>query len=179
MNLKKWKILSVFIVFGLSALFHFIYRWFPSFITSLFFPVNESIWEHNKIIIGSFFIMALIEKIYFKKKKNALYAGAMSSIFCSILVMLVFTPIFFYVLKTKDNIIITLIIYFICIAISEYINYLLLKKDYQYQKEKRAIWIWIAAFLLNSILTYYPIHIALFYDFNEKIYGINTNYKRW
>ena len=51
MTLKKWKVISCIGIFLLSALLHFIYDWFPSFFTSLFFPVNESIWEHNKITI--------------------------------------------------------------------------------------------------------------------------------
>ena len=53
MTLKKWKIISCIGIFLLSVLFHFIYDWFPNFFTSLFSPVNESIWEHNKIIVGS------------------------------------------------------------------------------------------------------------------------------
>lgn len=70
MTLKKWKVISVVGIFLFSALLHFIYDWFPNFFTSLFFPVNESIGEHNKIIVGSFLFWAIIEKIYYKKKKE-------------------------------------------------------------------------------------------------------------
>ena len=60
MTLKKWKVISVVGIFLFSALLHFIYDWFPNFFTSLFFPVNESIGEHNKIIVGSFLFWAII-----------------------------------------------------------------------------------------------------------------------
>ena len=70
MTLKKWKVISVVGIFLFSALLHFIYDWFPNFFTSLFFPVNESIGEHNKIIVGSFLFWAIIEKIYYKSKKE-------------------------------------------------------------------------------------------------------------
>lgn len=172
MTLKKWKIISVFLTFGLSGLFHFIYKWFPNFITSIFFPVNESIWEHNKIIILSFLMIALIEKIYYKDKKNCLYAGLMSSIFCCITTMLIFTPIYLYILKTNDNMIVTFLIYFITISGSTYINYKLLQEDYNTKKEKIAIFLYLFIFLLNGILTYYPLHNSLFYDFEKRIYGI-------
>ena len=70
MTLKKWKVINVISIFLFSSLFHFIYDWFPTFFTSLFFPVNESIWEHNKIIVVSFLVLAIAEKLYYKKEKN-------------------------------------------------------------------------------------------------------------
>lgn len=171
LSFKKWKIISIFLIFILSSLFHFIYDWFPSYFTSLIFPVNESIWEHNKLIFLSILIVTLIEKVYYKDNKNYLYSGLISSIVCSLLVMLIFTPIYLYILKTNDNIILTLIIYFISICISVYINSKLLKEDYNPTKEKIALIIWLLIFIVNAILTYYPPNIALFYDFNKNIYG--------
>ena len=29
---------------------HFLYEWLPSAITALFSPVNESLWEHVKLV---------------------------------------------------------------------------------------------------------------------------------
>lgn len=171
MNLKKWKIISIFLIFGLSGLSHFIYDWFPNPLTSLIFPVNESIWEHNKIIIFSFLIIALLEKCYYKNSKNTLYAGILSALLCSILVMLIFTPVYFYILKLNDNIFVTFIIFFICIALSVWFNYKLLNQSYNSNKEKIAIILWLITFIINGILTYYPLHISLFYDFNKNIYG--------
>ena len=172
MTLKKWKIISALGIFLLSSLFHFMYVWFPNFFTSLIFPVNESIWEHNKIIIGGFLVFALIEKLYYKKRKNALFAGFISSIFCALLVMVIFTPVYFLILKTQDNIFVTFIIFFIAILISEYVNYKLLLKDYNPILEKIAVIGFILVFIINAILTYNPLPIGIFYDYNKNIYGI-------
>lgn len=171
LNLKKWKILSIFLIFALSGLSHFLYDWFPNFFTSLIFPVNESIWEHNKIIIFSFLILTLLEKIYYKDKKNVLYSGIISSLLCCTLVMLIFTPIYLYILKMQDNMIVTFIIFFISIAVSEYLNFKLLQQEYNYKKEKLSILLWIFIFILNGILTYFPPHFVLFYDFSNNTYG--------
>ena len=173
MSLKLWKIISVVIVFLLSSLLHFIYVWWPNAFTALIFPVNESIWEHNKIIIGAFLIMAILEKIYYKKNKNTLWAGFISGVFCAILVMLIFTPVFFIILKTQDNIILTFIIFFIAIAISEVLNYRLLNKEYNPKLEKMALIGFGLVIALNALLAYYPIKTGIFYDYNKMVYGLN------
>ena len=172
MTLKKWKVISVIFIFLLSALFHFIYDWIPSFFTSLFFPVNESIWEHNKIIVGSFLILAIIEKIYYKKRKNVIFAEAISSLVCMILVMLIFTPVYLYILKTNDNMIVTFAIFLIAIIVSQIVSYKLLNKEYNSRLEELGIILFVIFFLINIIFTYYPPKVALFYDFTNKIYGL-------
>lgn len=167
-TLKKWKIISIFGIFVLSSLFHFIYDWFPCFLTSLLFPINESIWEHNKIIIGAFFIFSLLEKLYYKKEKDCLFNGFISAICCVFINTLIFSPIYFFILKTKDNIIITFIVYFISISISEYISYQLLKKDSN-KKERLALILWLSIFLLNVILTYHPLNLPIFKDYSSTL----------
>ena len=175
-DLKKWKIISIFVIFGLSALFHFIYQWVPSFFTSLLFPVNESIWEHNKIIIGSFLIWSIFEKITIRKHHdlNTCTSGFISAVICCILVMLIFSPIYFYILKTNDNTIVTLTVYFICIAISVYINYKLLQRKYNPEIEKKVILLWLLVIVINAILTYYHPKLPKFYDYNKNIYGLKN-----
>ncbi len=172
MTLKKWKIISCIGIFLLSVLFHFIYDWFPNFFTSLFSPVNESIWEHNKIIVGSFLIWAIIEKIYYKKRANVIFAESISSLVCMLLVMLIFTPIYLYILKTNDNMILTFAIYIIAIIISQIVSYNLLKQNHNSKLEELGTILFATFILINIIFTYYPPHVALFYDFTNKIYGI-------
>ncbi len=172
MTLKKFKILSIFLIFGLSVLFHFIYDLFPCFFTSLFFPVNESIWEHNKIIILSFFVMAILEKIYYKNTKNVLFANALSGVLCCFLVIIIFTPIYLYILHTKDNLILVLIIYFISISLSEVLSYHLLKTKYDVDLERLGLLIFSICFISNAIFTYRPLKNPLFYDYLHKLYSL-------
>jgi len=173
-KIKTWKIISIFVIFGLSALLHFIYQWFPSFFTSLLFPVNESIWEHNKIIIGSFLIWSVFEKLTLKKhhELNTCTSGFISAIICCLLVMLIFSPIYFYILKTNDNTLVTLIVYFICIVLSVLLNYKLLLRKYNPEMEKKVILLWLLVIAINAILTYYPPKLPIFYDYNTNTYGI-------
>ena len=66
--LKKWKIISPIILFLLSFPIHFLYTWFTNIITSFFAPVNESIFEHMKMIYTTYLLFSLIEYIYIKFK---------------------------------------------------------------------------------------------------------------
>ena len=172
MTLKKWKVISVILIFLFSSLFHFIYDWFPTFFTSLFFPVNESIWEHNKIIVMSFLVLAIFEKLHYKKRKNVIFTECISSLVCMILVMLIFTPVYLYILKTNDNMIVTFAIYIFAISISQIISYKLLQKEYNPKLEEFGVILFVIFFLINIIFTYYPPKLALFYDFVHKIYSL-------
>ena len=66
--MKKIKIFIVILEFVLSFPIHFIHDKFPCFLTSIFFPVNESIWEHMKIIFTSTIISAIIEYFIYRNR---------------------------------------------------------------------------------------------------------------
>ena len=59
--MKKIKIISIFIMFALSFLSHFAYETIPNFISSILFPVNESIWEHMKLLSTPVLLYMIIE----------------------------------------------------------------------------------------------------------------------
>jgi len=159
MNIKKVTIISVFAIFALSFLSHFMYEWFPNTFTSIFFPVNESIWEHNKMIFTTMMLRGLIE--YFiisnhgkKKFPTALLASTLITIITN---TLIFTPIY-YLMDKQDNIIITMIIYIISIIIGQYVSHKILKSDSIYKTLNTVSLISIAIiFTIFGIFTYYPI----------------------
>ena len=87
MNLKKIKIISIIGILILSFISHFMYDLFPNIIFSFIFPVNESIWEHMKILFTSILLYGFIDKYLLNKyniKHNnfpfQLYFTAISSI---------------------------------------------------------------------------------------------------
>ena len=61
MNLKKIKIINVIGTFLLCFLIHEAYSIFPNTLFSIFFPVNESIWEHMKMLFTAILVFGLIE----------------------------------------------------------------------------------------------------------------------
>ena len=68
LSLRKLKLLGVIIAFILCFPIHFLYDKLPCFITSIIAPVNESIWEHMKILFTSILFAGIIQKIIVKVK---------------------------------------------------------------------------------------------------------------
>ena len=95
--MKRIKLIGVFIIFGLSFFSHFMYSWFPNTIFSILFPVNESIWEHMKLIVTPALIFSIFEYIIYKRKKiifnNFFLSYSISMILGIILYLLIYLPI--------------------------------------------------------------------------------------
>lgn len=174
--MKKTKIIGTLIIIVLSVISHFIYDWFPYTILSIFFPVNESIWEHMKLISTPTLIFYIFEVIYYKKNKintnNLLLSYLISIIICIPLYLIIYLPIDSI---TGYNSFIAITLLFIIFALIEIISYYIEKIS----KDKKLIDgvpILIIIYSIFTYLTFYPIKNYLFYDKVTRTYGINNNY---
>jgi hypothetical protein len=174
-TLKKLTFIGVIFIFLLSFLTHSIYDLFPSFVTSIFFPVNESIWEHMKMIFTTSLIWEIVLYIILKKKNidysNIASSTVLSSLFNIVIFLIIYIPIN---IIFGENLIVTLVIYFITISISQVIAYKILSIKKHLNKLNVLSFILIPlVFIIFGIFTYYPPKIdILFYDYNHKNYGI-------
>lgn len=175
MNLKRTRIISTIGIFLLCFLFHFIFKWLPSNITAIFFPVNESIWEHMKLLFSAVIFYGIIDYIILQKFKIK-YNNFFTSLFVSALTiipiyLIMFLPIYY---KIGENMVITIGIMLIAIIISQVISYKILKaKDFDRINIVSLILI-IISYIIFAYLTYNPIKNELFFDVNEEKYGINN-----
>ncbi len=168
---KKRIIYGTIIVLILSFVFHSIYDIFPNTFTSIFFPVNESIWEHNKLIVLSFLVLAIFEKLILKSGKSTFFINLISSILCILLLDLTFTPIYLYILNAQENFLLVIILYTLSIIASIIISNRFMLEDNK-KVEVYSGLTFILIFIIFGILTYYPPEFALFYDFSTTHYGI-------
>ena len=67
MTLKNYKMVGAILIFLLCFPFHSLYDWLPNSLFSLFFPVNESIWEHMKLLFTPFVVYTIIEYLFLRK----------------------------------------------------------------------------------------------------------------
>lgn len=167
MNLKKIFINTI-LIFLICCVFHFIYNLIPNFLTSLFFPVNESIWEHLKLIFTANIVYTLLSNFYYKNKNIFLisYLRGMLVIIILLTLYLPFRAIF------GEIMIATLIILFISILLSEIIIEKTIKKYYR-TLNILSIFLIIINFILFAYFTYNPIKTSLFYDTKSDKYGID------
>lgn len=174
MKIKTLKIIGTIIALTLPFPLHFLYKMFPNFIASIFLPVNESIWEHMKILFGSIILSGVIQKIITIIKKEEInnicfsnFIGAISSI---PIFLILFLPVYYII---SENMIITIIIMFMAIIASEIISYKLMNEK-DYKLENKTIFFGIIVYIIFGILTYYPIKIDLFKDSKTNTYGIDS-----
>lgn len=174
MNLKKMIFVNAILTFILCFLTHFLYEWFPNPVFSIFFPVNESIWEHMKMLYTTILIYGIIEYFILKKfditHNNFLLSTFIKSIISIPIYLIMFLPIYF---NFGENMPVTFIILFIAILIVNYIGYKILElHSIPYQKEISIVFI-IIVYVLMGILTYYPPKTDIFFDTKDEKYGIN------
>ena len=172
MSIRKLKIIGVVVAFFLCFPFHFIYDSFPSFVTSIFAPVNESIWEHMKILFGSIILSGVIQKIIVVSKRlefnNICFSNFVGAISSIPIFLIIFLPIYY---NFGHNLVITIIIMFITIVISEYIAYKVMMMKDLYQENKTILYV-VIVYIIFTILTYFPINNNLFIDSITGILGI-------
>ncbi len=92
-SLKSSTILGICFVLIIGTLSHFVYEWTgESYITGFFFPVNESTWEHMKLI----FFPMLLYSFYMKWKLQDSYPYIGAPLMAGILAGTVSIPIIYY-----------------------------------------------------------------------------------
>ena len=165
LSFKKVKILAVFGIFILSFIAHNIYQMLPNILVSFFFPINESIFEHMKIIFTSTIIYGLID--YLLLVKNKIYFNNFSfqlffTGFISILIFLViYLPIHYLF---SENLIVTLGILFITYIIGQFISSYLLKGPEFKFLNIISIFLIVLVYINFIVLTYTFDKDDFFYD---------------
>ncbi len=158
-------------VFGTIG--HFVFEWLDSNpIVGLFFPINESVWEHLKLLFFPYMIWSFIE--YFIGEKQP---GYFSSKIKSVLWGMLFLVAFFYTYSGatgKVNNIIDIISFFLAVALSFIISYISLKNNSTGSRTGEIISICLFAVIsvLFFIFTFSPPLIPLFEDPQNFTFGI-------
>ena len=175
MNLKKIKIISCIGIFILCFISHFVYDLIPSTLTAIFFPVNESIWEHTKLIFTSIILYGIIDYILlckFNIKFNNFFTSLFVSSFTMIPIFLImYMPLFY---KFGPKMFINIMTMAITIIISQVISYYILKSKENELLNKISIGLIIISYIVFAYLTYNPPKSRIFFDTEDEKYGINN-----
>ena len=164
MKIKTWQIITVIICILLGIVLHFTYEWSgENIIIGLFSAVNESTWEHLKLIFYPMILMAIIG--YFvigKRSDNYWFAQALG-----IITAMIFTIVFFY---TYTGIVgtnfawLNIATFVIAVILGGYATYKLLTSRKMYNSEVISIIFLIILFFSFVLYTFYLPEIALFQE---------------
>lgn len=174
MTLKKIKIINVFGVFLLSVLCHFAYNWLPNSVFSVFFPVNESIWEHMKIFFTATLLYGFVDKFLLKRYEiqhnNFLFQLVFNAFFSIPVYLILFLPLYNLF---GENMYISIGLMILVYTLCAYMSYKFLTyRELEINKYILYLII-IIVYGIFTYLTYKPIHNYIFYDKQKEKYGIN------
>lgn len=122
-HLKLYTIIGIIFVLIIGTLAHFLYDWSGNnHIVGFFTPINESIWEHMKLL---FFPMLIYSLIIIFRFRNT-YLCAASALCFGILAGTLLIPLFFYAYTSilgKDIFFLNIGIFILSIIIAFRLSY--------------------------------------------------------
>jgi hypothetical protein len=180
-KLMAWEIGGFFFITLVGSAFHFTYELsnFSNPIVGFFSAVNESIWEHLKMVFWPGVMFALVEYIFVRKDtKNFLTAKTASLL---VMPLLVATGWYIYTAFTQRSIFqIDMLLFFLAVLTGQATSYrLLTMPPFSRQVNAIAIGGLVVMLVAFSTFTYYPPHISLFEHMDLKDtgqYGILDSY---
>lgn len=157
----------------LGTLSHFFFDWSnESTAIGLFSPVNESVWEHLKLIFFPYIIWSVIEFFALKIKGNFFFAKLCGEI--SGIMTILFIHYTFKGATGVESMVADIVSFFAGVAISFLISYMIIKNAKQGSIFKEAASIFALIFIgcLFILFTFTPPLIPLFEDPQTLTYGI-------
>lgn len=158
----KWELICFALTIAFGVLLHFLYEWSgKSVLVAPFSAVNESTWEHMKLLFVPMFLLGIIESFYFKDNDKFWDIKLRG-----ITLGLILIPVLFYTYngasgKSPDWINITIFVLSVFIAYLYELN-LFKKERKKYISKQNAIIILCFITSLFILFTFYPLDLAIF-----------------
>lgn len=121
--LKRYAIIGIVFVLTIGSLSHFLYDWTgQNHIVGLFTPVNESVWEHMKLLFFPMLLYSIIMILKFRRQ----YPHITSALFFGIIMGTLLIPLFFYAYTSvlgTNYLVLDIGIFILSIVISFWLTY--------------------------------------------------------
>lgn len=160
-SLKCFCILGAILTIILGVISHFVYEWTGNnFFVGLFFPINESTWEHMKLLFFPMFAYALLAGKIVEEQHPCIYSAMYTGIFTGLGMI----PTLFY---TYSGVLgfnvdwLNITVYVISVIMAYYVVYKVAEKctGKDYKILRYVIYSLILAFM---IFTVYPPSLGIF-----------------
>lgn len=170
-HILKLEIISTIFIMIAGVLLHFTFKWSNNnVLVGTFSPVNESTWEHLKLVFFPMLITTIF--IYFYEGKN------ISNYLCAkvqgIILAMLFIIIFFYTytgIIGTNFAIVDISSFFIAVVLGQYVAYQKMQLTVSCNKIIPII-VLVVLCLCFFAFTFFPPHIGLFKDPVSGMFGI-------
>lgn len=167
----KFEIFSIIFTFVLGTLLHFTFEWSNSnSLVGAFSTINESTWEHLKLLFYPMLLSTIIGYFYLSKDVTNFLCSRIFGALSSMLFTL--TSFYTYSGILGSNIsILNIAIFYIAVLIGEYVSYKLMLSSFNCNNKVALILFSVFLFFF-VFFTYFPPRIGLFKDPANGRYGI-------
>lgn len=161
-NLKRYTIIGIIFVIITGTLAHFLYVWTGNnHIVGLFTPINESIWEHMKLL----FFPMLLYSFFMILKFRPVYPCITSALCFGMITGTFLIPLFYYAYTSilgRNIFILDISTFILSVIIAFWLSYrLTLSCQLKFCTSLLCIMVCIL-FVCFLIFTYHPPDIAVF-----------------
>ena len=182
MKLVAWEIGGFFFIGFVGAALHFTFELsnFGNMVIAFFSAVNESTWEHLKMVFWPGLIFMLIEYTYVKDFVNNYFVAKTASLL--LMPLIISVGWYLYTPFTGRSVFpLDLVLFYLSVGLGQLVSYKLLTtpplKD---RFRKLAIGVFSVMLISFSLFTFFPPRIFLFEHFDLKDtqeYGILDDYE--
>lgn len=172
--LKRYTMIGIVFVLITGSLAHFVYDWSgKNHIVGLFTPINESVWEHMKLLFFPMLIYSLVMLLRFRKK----YSCISSALCFGILAGTLLIPFFYYTYTNilgKNVFILDIFTFILSVIIAFGLSYKLsstcIWQDYPAMSRRTKTYASLVCilvcilFVCFLVFTYHPPDAAIFQD---------------
>ncbi len=171
-SIKKVEIIGTIFGIILGTMLHFTYDWSGLAFIGLFSAVNESVWEHTKLVFFPIVFYYFVERLYVKETNVLLLAKVKEATF---VVLFIITFFYFYTGAFGfESLFIDIMSFVVAVLIGKYISYKTIASREASKIPQTILYAVIISLLgFFIIATFYPPRIPLFKDTNTNTYGIN------
>ncbi len=170
-SIAKYEIISTIFIMISGTLLHFVYEWSgKNPIIGLFSAINESTWEHLKLVFFPSLISIIVGYFLFKENHSNYLCSKTKSLILSMSFIVIFFYTYTGVLGT--NIAFLNILSFYIAIIIETLSTFKFLNSYSSSKYS-CILILLIFFISFLVFTFYTPHIGIFKDPLTNTYGIN------
>lgn len=156
-DLKKWETAEAVFVACLGTLWHFVYEWSgKDFLVGLIAPVNESVFEHFKLLIVPVFLFTLLQYKYLAGLRGCLLWRKWISMAAGVSFIVVFYYCYTGILQ-RDVAWLDVASFYAATILNSLLAYRLLQKPCEGKgKELLGCLAWAATIVLMVLGTLYP-----------------------
>lgn len=173
---EKLILIGIPILFLVGSFMHFLYDFTSNnVIFGAIAPVNESVWEHLKMVLLPVILWWTI--YYFSAgninniDKNKWFSGALAALFTALITI----PLLFYFYTSAfgvELLLVDILLLFLALLFGQLAG-LHFYKYYEGISSRISIGIFILLIFLFILFTFYPPHLPLFRDGMTGLYGIH------